>query len=62
MATLIDPVGAAFSLWQAHRFSGWEFPPQTAYAPHRMVLACDEPDQARHFYREIVGAPLADAD
>jgi predicted enzyme related to lactoylglutathione lyase len=62
MATLIDPVGAAFSLWQAHLFSGWEFPPHTAYAPHRMVLACDEPDQARHFYREMAGAPLADAD
>jgi predicted enzyme related to lactoylglutathione lyase len=62
MATLIDPVGAAFSLWQAHLFSGWEFPPHTAYAPHRMVLACNEPDQARHFYREMAGAPLADAD
>jgi predicted enzyme related to lactoylglutathione lyase len=62
MATLIDPVGAAFSLWQAHLFSGWEFPPHTAYAPHRMALACNEPDQARHFYREMAGAPLADAD
>lgn len=27
-----------------------------------MVLACKEPDQARHFYRETVGAPLAGAD
>ncbi|MGW0826068.1 VOC family protein [Streptomyces sp. NPDC002845] len=62
MATLIDPAGAAFSLWQPYRFSGWEFPPRTAYAPHRMVLACNEPDQARHFYRETAGAPLADAD
>ncbi|MGP3974432.1 VOC family protein [Streptomyces sp. 8N114] len=62
MATLIDPVGAAFSLWQPHRFSGWEFPLHTAYAPHRMVLACNEPDQARHFYRKMASAPLADAD
>ncbi|WP_246096774.1 VOC family protein [Streptomyces botrytidirepellens] len=38
MATLIDPVGAAFSLWQPYRFSGWGFPPRTAGAPHRMVL------------------------
>jgi hypothetical protein len=62
MATLIDPVGAAFSLWQPHRFSGWEFPPHTAYAPHGMVPACNEPDETRHFYRETAGAPLADAD
>jgi predicted enzyme related to lactoylglutathione lyase len=26
MATLIDPVGAAFSLWQPDRFGGWECP------------------------------------
>ncbi|MGR3937385.1 VOC family protein [Streptomyces sp. BRA346] len=62
MATLIDPVGAAFSLWQPYRFSGWGFPPRTAGAPHRMVLACEEPDRARRFYRETTGARLARAD
>lgn len=62
MATLIDPVGAAFSLWQARQFTGWAFPPGLAGAPHRMVLACDQPDQARRFYRETTGAPLIHAD
>ncbi|MET9831575.1 VOC family protein [Streptomyces sp. NPDC006385] len=62
MATLTDPVGAAFSLWQPYRFTGWAFPPGCAGAPRRMVLACDQPDRARHFYRETLGARLACAD
>jgi predicted enzyme related to lactoylglutathione lyase len=62
MATLVDPFGAAFSLWQSYQFTGWEFPPHLAGAPHRMVLACDQPDKARHFYRETTGAPLIHAD
>ncbi|WP_328767959.1 VOC family protein [Streptomyces sp. NBC_00286] len=62
MATLIDPVGAAFSLWQPHHFAGWTFPPRLAGAPHRMVLACDRPDKARGFYEETTGAPLTCAD
>ncbi|SER27918.1 hypothetical protein SAMN05216188_109283 [Lentzea xinjiangensis] len=55
-ATLIDPFGAAFSLWRARAFTGWRFP------PGRMVLACDQPADARRFYREVAGAPLAHAD
>lgn len=62
LATLIDPVGAAFSLWQPDHFTGWTFPPQIAGAPHRMVLTCDQPDKARHFYGETIGAPLTCAD
>lgn len=62
MATLIDPAGAAFSLWQAHHFTGWRFPLHLAGTPHRMVLACERPDEARHFYRETMGIPLACAD
>lgn len=62
MATLLDPVGAAFSLWQPYRFTGWGFPPGSAGAPHRMVLACEQPEQARHFYRETTGGHLAGAD
>lgn len=62
MATLIDPFGAAFSLWQAREFTGWKFPTGLAGAPHRMVLACDQPDKARHFYRETTGSPLIHAD
>jgi uncharacterized protein len=61
LATLIDPFGAAFSLWQSHRFTGWTFPPGLPGAPHRMVLACDRPDEARQFYEETTGAPLAGA-
>ncbi|MYS88580.1 MULTISPECIES: VOC family protein [Streptomyces] len=62
MATLIDPAGAAFSLWQAHHFTGWQFPLHLASAPHRMVLACERPDEARNFYRETAGSPLTCAD
>ncbi|MFB9904414.1 VOC family protein [Allokutzneria oryzae] len=58
MATLIDPVGAAFSLWQPHEFTGWRIPPRFPGAPHHMVLACDQPDQARDFYYEVTGTPL----
>ncbi|MFJ1745865.1 VOC family protein [Streptomyces sp. NPDC088116] len=62
MATLIDPVGAAFSLWQPHHFTGWKFPPHTAGAPRRMVLACEQPDKARRFYEETTSTPLTCAD
>lgn len=56
LATLIDPFGAAVSLWQARAFTGWKVP------PGRMVLACDQPDDARRFYEEMTGAPLVHAD
>lgn len=62
IATLIDPTGAAFSLWQPHRFAGWGFPQGLAGAPYRMVLACAQPDQARRFYHETTGSPLVCAD
>lgn len=62
MATLIDPVGAAVSLWQPHRFTGWNLPPRLSGAPHRMTLTCEQPDRARHFYRETIGASLPHAD
>ncbi|MFD5234504.1 VOC family protein [Streptomyces qaidamensis] len=62
LATLIDPEGAAFSLWQRHHFPGWCFPPRPAGSPDRMVLACDQPDEARHFYEGTTGAPLFCAD
>ncbi|MFF7871591.1 VOC family protein [Streptomyces qaidamensis] len=62
IATLIDPEGAAFSLWQRRDFPGWSFPPRPAGFPHRMVLACDRPDEARHFYEKTTGVPLLCAD
>ncbi|MGW2328125.1 VOC family protein [Streptomyces sp. NPDC001700] len=62
IATLTDPVGAAFSLWQPYRFTGWGFPPGLAGAPYRMVLACEQPDRVRDFYRETTGGGLVGAD
>ncbi|MEU6720588.1 VOC family protein [Nonomuraea sp. NPDC046802] len=62
MATLIDPAGAVFSLWQAGRFSGWLIPPKTAYAPQRMVLVCDRPHQAEEFYSQVLGTPFKRCD
>ncbi|MEV0529630.1 VOC family protein [Streptomyces sp. NPDC050439] len=62
LATLIDPFGAAFSLWQPNRFAGWTFPSRLAGTPHRMILACDRPEDARRFYEETTGAALSCAD
>lgn len=62
MATLVDPAGAAVSLWQPHRFGGWAFPPGSSGTPHRMVLACEQPDRAREFYRAVTGTAFAHAD
>ncbi|MFJ8747434.1 VOC family protein [Embleya sp. NPDC127516] len=62
MATLIDPDGAVFSLWQANRFSGWRIPPQTAYAPQRMVLAGARHRRAEDFYRQVLGTGFARSD
>ncbi|GAA2253918.1 lactoylglutathione lyase [Streptomyces ruber] len=62
MATLVDPVGAAFSLWQARRFGGWDIPAHATGVPHRMVLVCERPGEARRFYREALGTALAHAD
>ncbi|WP_258198949.1 VOC family protein [Streptomyces sp. A244] len=59
IATLIDPEGAAFSLWQRRDFPGWSFPPRLAGFPHRMLLACDRPDEARHFYEKTTGVPCS---
>ncbi|MEV6997826.1 VOC family protein [Streptomyces sp. NPDC093982] len=55
-ATLTDPAGAS-SLWQANHFTGWEFPLHLAGAPHRMVPACEQPEEARQFYRGVTGSP-----
>lgn len=58
IATLIDPVGAPFSLWQTPEFSGWTFPPDSTGTPKSMVHACDSPDRARLFYREMLDNEL----
>ncbi|RNL87500.1 VOC family protein [Halostreptopolyspora alba] len=58
MATLVDPAGAAFSLWRGHAFHGWTAPSGEPHAPGRMVLACEHPRRAAAFYtRTLGGAP-----
>ncbi|WP_433396677.1 VOC family protein [Streptomyces sp. CA-146814] len=71
IATLIDPMGAAFSLWRPSGYAGWPPPPleedkggdegapRIEAAPHRMVLVCEDPTRARDFYTETAGTPLA---
>jgi RimJ/RimL family protein N-acetyltransferase/predicted enzyme related to lactoylglutathione lyase len=61
IATLIDPVGAVFSLWQPRKPVGWPVPATPATVPHRMVLACEDPERAREFYARTTGAPLGRA-
>ncbi|MBK1786075.1 VOC family protein [Prauserella cavernicola] len=58
MATLVDPQGAAFSVWQAGEFGGWTFQPGTPSAPGRMVLSCSDPVHASDFYERTLGGPL----
>ncbi|MZG04458.1 GNAT family N-acetyltransferase [Streptomyces sp. SID5614] len=60
IATLIDPVGAAVSLWRPRGFAGWPVsPPDEGGAiPDHMVLVCADPERARHFYTGTTGAPL----
>lgn len=55
IATLVDPGGAAFSLWQAGTFAGWSHPANAPHAPAEMVLACADPERSRSFYRAVLG-------
>ncbi|MFH8974989.1 FAD-dependent oxidoreductase [Streptomyces sp. NPDC017890] len=59
IATLIDPVGAVFSLWQTQPFNRWL---PTASALQRMILACPSPEQARRFYQAMLGTVPGCAD
>ncbi|WND39740.1 VOC family protein [Streptomyces sp. BB1-1-1] len=59
IATLIDPMGAAFSLWQTPPSNRWS--PSTR-TPQRMVLACPRPEQARRFYRDVLDTVPSCAD
>ncbi|WP_225993199.1 VOC family protein [Actinomadura rudentiformis] len=61
MATLVDPGGAAFSPWQAGTFAGWRHP-GLAHAPARMMLACNDPERSRAFYRTVLGAEPRSAE
>ncbi|GAA2424599.1 VOC family protein [Streptomyces glaucus] len=56
-ATLIDPAGAAFSLWQPHEFTGWKFPPRLVGAPrHRVVRTCEHQGRPVLAGRARIGA------
>ncbi|MFE4053357.1 VOC family protein [Streptomyces sp. YIM B13518] len=59
IATLIHPVGAAFSLWQTHPSRRWA---ASAHTPQRMVLARPHPEQACRFHRNVLGTVPGCAD
>ncbi|WP_250287693.1 VOC family protein [Streptomyces atroolivaceus] len=52
IATLIDPVGAVFSLWRTDETNRWS---PAAGVPEDMILACTDPGQARDFYAAMLG-------
>lgn len=49
VATLVDPVGAAVSLWEGRSLRGWA-------RPRTLRLACAEPERAADFYTRVLGA------
>ncbi|MEW1870510.1 VOC family protein [Streptomyces caelestis] len=59
IATLIHPVGAAFSLWQTHPSRRWA---TSAHTPQRMVLARPHPEQSCRFHRHVLGTVPGCAD
>ncbi|MET8657107.1 VOC family protein [Streptomyces griseus] len=61
IATLIDPVGAALSLWRPRGFAGWPVSAEAEGAPHHAVLTCEDPERAREFYTRTTGTPLGRA-
>ncbi|GAA0384745.1 hypothetical protein GCM10009541_29400 [Micromonospora gifhornensis] len=61
LATLIDPFGAAVSVWRPTPAVGWRHPVGLPMAPYRMVLSCPRPELVRRFYREALGATLQHA-
>jgi uncharacterized protein len=52
LATLVDPFGAAVTLWQPGAFEGW---PATTPPPARMRHIGDRPAEAQLFYEEVLG-------
>lgn len=62
IATLLDPFGAAFSLWDPPPGQAWSFPAGTPGTPCRMLLVCADPLRARAFYRGFLGAEPAACD
>jgi predicted enzyme related to lactoylglutathione lyase len=50
LATVVDPFGAAVTLWQAGAFEGWL---GTASPPARMRHFGEQPSEARRFYEGV---------
>jgi predicted enzyme related to lactoylglutathione lyase len=61
LATLVDPFGAAVSLWRADVFSGWTHEPGAPCTPTGMVHRSPQPDAARRFYADAFGMPAGAA-
>ncbi|GAA1197213.1 hypothetical protein [Prauserella alba] len=60
LATVVDPFGAAVSLWQPGTFAGWTHP-VTPGTPRRLVHTSTTPTSAGRFYRDGLGLALSDA-
>ncbi|WP_327151936.1 hypothetical protein [Nocardia sp. NBC_01329] len=61
LATVIDPFGAAVSLWQPGAFAGWTHP-RGPRIPGRIVHESRDPAAAERFYRVRLGLSLRYAD
>ncbi|MEV7286386.1 VOC family protein [Streptomyces sp. NPDC093252] len=55
MSTLLDPLGAAVSLWEQRGFAGWTHAPGTPATPGAPHHRGGDPDAARDFYRRALG-------
>jgi predicted enzyme related to lactoylglutathione lyase len=53
MSTIIDPFGAAVSLWEQHGFSGWTHPPRAPRTPSAPHHHGPDPAAARDFYSAL---------
>ena len=63
IATLIDPFGAAASLWQRQTPQrGWTHPRATRAAPRRLQHLSADPPAAAEFYRRFLGMSDPDTD
>ncbi|MFI2332415.1 VOC family protein [Nocardia rhamnosiphila] len=62
IATLIDPFGAAVSLWRRAPRRGWTHPRATGAAPRRLQHLSADPPAAAEFYQRLLGMADPDTD
>jgi predicted enzyme related to lactoylglutathione lyase len=62
IATLLDPFGAAVSLWQRAPRRGWTHAPETVAAPRRLQHLSADPVAAAEFYPRAFGVTDRDAE